>query len=392
VAEYEVNMIWMNKGHEFDSIGKYFIDIEKVFIYGCGYHGTKLAKRLSYCDCVAGFVDRRFSEFPQEGYMGKPVYSQHEFLKLRRENIIVIIAMDNFMGIKKNLVFEGFVEGRNLFDVHTFINIYEKIYYLYRFGKLRADRLGNVVTSLCSLSCKYCNHSLHSRAKREHMDYNDMIRQIDLTFKRFDFIDTYILIGGETFLYPKLYELIRYLMSEYSNHFDIVRIYTNGLFPILNKELIHILLDERIEILWSDYTNVLKDNSLIIKINQNIESLMDYGINVRRKSQDNWVDFSMGQKRQGTNDELKSIYNDCLGCLVIIEDSLQICQFAYIIKKHFMGIEEPFDSISLREESDKAIFLEMMLGFTDNGYARMCRYCAGFESVNNNLIKPGEQI
>ena len=121
-------MKWEKKEREFDAIGKKFANVEKVFIYGCGYHGTGLAKKLTYCDDITGFVDIRAAEFP-DGYLGKPVYHLNEFLKLCRKNLVVIVALEDYMHIIDMLTYEGFVEDENLFDYATFPI---SAYYLHR--------------------------------------------------------------------------------------------------------------------------------------------------------------------------------------------------------------------------------------------------------------------
>ena len=50
-------MKWKNKGHEYDNINQEFNKQTQIWIYGAGDNGKSLYQRLSFADCVQGFID-----------------------------------------------------------------------------------------------------------------------------------------------------------------------------------------------------------------------------------------------------------------------------------------------------------------------------------------------
>ncbi|MDR0305572.1 MAG: 4Fe-4S cluster-binding domain-containing protein [Chitinispirillales bacterium] len=386
-------MKWANKGHEFDVIGEKFVNVDKIYIYGCGMRGKELAYKLSYCDCVTAFVDYKAANFPQ-GLMGKPVYSQQEFLSMNHENAIVIIAMADFVQVKKILIYAGFNEGTDLFDDKTFANVYLYIYYLYRFKKLYFDRMNLEVTNVCSLKCKHCVAYIPFLQHKGHVDYSDLIKDIDTIFNNFDFLNSFDLVGGEPFLYPYLCDVIEYVFKNYSKKINFCRIFTNGVYSALSKETMQTLFERKIIIEWSDYREGIKDEQTVSIINKNIKGFNEHGINVSRRCL-SWSDYQHGQKRNELKEDLCTVYNNCYSrCSHATGKILLPCLSSYVIHKDVMKIdEEKFnDFIVLDGESNKHVILESLLGYTESGYTEMCQYCGGSGPINNKIVVPGKQV
>jgi hypothetical protein len=382
-------MKWTNKGHEFDHIGKNFENVEHIYIYGCGFRGTELFNRMSYLDVVTGFIDARADEFP-DGYMGKPVIPQHEFLKLKRKNIIVIFAMDNYANVKKTLICEGFSEGINLFDDRTFLEFYINIYYWYRHNKLWVGKITNIITTKCSLKCKHCSIiPLKKRLGILNKDYNEVMNELKLFFNIFDFIEYINIAGGETFLYPQLDDIINFFLENHADNFKTLIINTNGLFPPLKKELIKTMQKycNRILVHYSDYTHALTSNQTQA-INENIKYLKEAGIWIVHVISNNWSDFFYGINEEESDDELKAKYNNCN--VPVMSRTIMLEHFAPCGRVLFD--ENTTGCLSIKNETNKVLFLEMGLGFSEKGYTEYCRNCAGHGVTYKNRVIPGVQL
>jgi len=74
------------------------------------------------------------------------------------------------------------------------------------------------------------------------------------------------------------------------------------------------------------------------------------------------------------------------------DDIIPSCSTAYYISKYIMNVDNPSDAVSLDAVSNKAELLELLLGFTERGYAEMCQFCSGRDGINMRTIPPGEQF
>lgn len=198
-------MKWQNQGHEFDSTGKKFLNVNKVYIVGAGAFGKELYETMRFLDIVEAFVDTDPLK-QKTGYLGKTVISQQELLSLTRDNLIVVVAVgasDASNTIKRILISGGLEEGYNLFDYYMFINYYLYIFSLYRFNKLYFNSAMTTITQYCTLKCKYCCQRAPYNENPRHYSIEDIIHDVDLDFKNIDFIDNYFLTGGGDIFIPK---------------------------------------------------------------------------------------------------------------------------------------------------------------------------------------------
>ena len=64
--------------------------------------------------------------------------------------------------------------------------------------------------------------------KTKHKDLEKIKEDIDILFKKVDFISTLHLVGGEPFLYPNHKEVFEYIGENYRDKIDNVLITSNG--------------------------------------------------------------------------------------------------------------------------------------------------------------------
>jgi hypothetical protein len=381
---------WTNKGHELDFIGSRFEHVDRIFLYGAAKLGTEALNALSFLDCPIAFIDRR-KEMQLSGYMGKPVLSPSEFFnnKAQYANSIVIITIyDNFR-VKRTLLTYGFTEGTNLFEYGWFFHYYLPIFALYRENKLYIRRIGNVITTICSLKCKNCIGYVDIRKDRNHRITRDIIDEIDATFRAFDYADIFYLVGGEPSTHIDIKCIVKYVLDNHGGKFRMLGVTTNGIFSY-DDDYIQLLKLPNVYLEWTDYTDVLDGKKKTI-IDDNIAHFRGNGINIVRIKHDNWVDFGNGELLDYSDDELAERFHACSVCVNIRDRLVPTCAKGYDIEKFFHGGGDGIPLSDHGNERYKHILLELTFGFTEKGFPDACRFCKGHFGINNDKVKAGEQ-
>lgn len=384
-------MKWTNKGHEYDEIGKNFIN-KKVYIWGAGKRGEHLFNRMKPLDCVEAFIDRDIQK-QKNGFLGKQVFSQSEFLKFDKDKVIVIVASDDTINIRCILISLGYVNGINLFDEWMFNAFYFSIFALYAYDKLILYRRGLTITEKCSLKCKFCNTGVSHLNKSSHINIDNLIRKMKNIFLAYDYLDIFNFSGGEALLHPDIYNIIvDYLFTNYSGRFGELHIYSNG-YSNMSDELISLIKKYPVKILWSNYTNYLDNSAIVYKIRENIERYRSQGVEVIEINQTYWYDYGFNDKYSSdeNEDELIAKFNECARCPGIPEDdAVSPCAIGYMLGKNMLSIIDKEDTVPLISEDKrhKHILLESNNGFCEKGYLQVCRYCRGFGSINTKKVIP----
>ncbi|MBR3622858.1 MAG: hypothetical protein IKN43_05870, partial [Selenomonadaceae bacterium] len=72
---------------------------------------------------------------------------------------------------------------------------------------------------------------------------------------------------------------------------------------------------------------------------------------------------------------------------------LYVCNFTEFAVKAGLLVEDENDCFDLQnlQEKDRAALLEFTLGYSERGYAQLCRRCAGWADVNPKRVKVAEQ-
>lgn len=105
------------------------------------------------------------------------------------------------------------------------------------------------ITSKCNRNCSNCIEMLneYKPCERKHYDINELKARLDYILP---YVEVISILGGETFLYPDLLELIKYVKD--SGVFSIY-VYTNGSIEPDNLQEILDVMDSRFTISISKY-------------------------------------------------------------------------------------------------------------------------------------------
>lgn len=385
-------MKWKNKGHEYDNIEMKFNAGTKIWIYGAGENGKDLCRELAFADCVAGFIDNNIDKIKAGTWEGKQVISSETFLALPHENSIVVVAvaLSNMPVVVRQLIRSGWKEGKNLFIYHIFHYSYLPIWALRSWGKIYIPTVSFLVTTMCNLDCIGCLNFTHFNSNKRHYELGHLKSDIDILFKKVDYVGYLHLSGGEPFLHPYLEELIEYIDTNYKNQIGILGITTNG--TIMPKQsLCKILKKTGMKVWIDDYReNVKLAEEKFENVKQRLE---DFGVYYISNRADQWLDIQNVKKEL---DE-KKLQNRCEACdvpFVSIKDhriyGCNYCNYAWEAGVS-EGDENDYLDLNQVDGRKKAQITEFIMGYSDKGYYSFCKKCAGYQASNQKQIKVAEQ-
>ncbi|MBQ3544726.1 MAG: radical SAM protein [Lachnospiraceae bacterium] len=381
-------MKWINKGHEFDEVGKKFKIKEKLWIYGAGENGKDLFSRLGFADCVEGFIDNAPHKI-NTLFCGKPVISYEEFLECEeKQKVIISISAVGTAGVMKTFLLNGYQEGKDVFDYHIFVTFYLPIYAWYAWGKVCPLTMGCVMTTVCNLNCVGCMNFTNMNSHLRHYDIQQLKENFDLLFKHIDYIGFLQLTGGEPFLYPDFDVIVKYVNEKYRNRIGTFCIATNGTI-VPGEKLLDSMKLANMTVYVDDYT----ENVEMARKNreQIIKTLNEHCITIIDNKVGRWLDF---WKFQNLTDE-KQLIKKCVTCEVpfvsVKNGKLFGCNYTEYMTEAGGNVENESDYLDLKKEIQKEILMEFCLGYSDNGYYSFCGKCAGFHSNNPNKLPVAQQ-
>ncbi len=136
-----------------------------------------------------------------------------------------------------------------------------------------------IVSSRCTLDCKYCGQQAGETKRKfpeKYRDYpiEEIIHSIDVVMDRLDVVGTFSVIGGEPFIHPQFADIIKHCLSK--DNVAIISITTNGVCD-MNEELLRSIKDDRVKINFSNYTRLLgeKEKRLFY---ENVKRVQKVGI------------------------------------------------------------------------------------------------------------------
>lgn len=366
---------WANKGHEFDELGNYFKEHNEIVILG--FNSSKIEKireRLSFLGQNA----------PIKTIYVNPLLYQlvKNFIKFTvSSNAILVIADDSSKIFDNFLQIQGFTENKNIFLESNFFKKYLSIYALYCFDKLYSPySTAVVVTTLCTLNCKYCLNYQPYIKNKQHSDYNMMISDIDKFFNVIDYTEFFSFTGGEPLLNKKTPELIKYVYKKYRNKYGKLGTATNGTI-VLDEQTLNVFKETNAELLVDDYRKNVP--SLKSTYEEIIKQCKDKGLNyIKGNSASFFKTFPPAEDYSKLSDEeLIEKFDRCqelYSGFALKDGKFYACCYSSFIET--AGVIESADSdyLDLNQEIDKKVIMEFILGYTDKGFAKLCKYCNCF--------------
>ena len=392
-------MQWKNKSHELDTMAAKLLKKQEkyrhIYLFGAGRKGFQLMTALNVYGILEGFIDNDIHK-QQEGYKGYKVYSFDEYLKKQNGIIIVAVSENIISDIVRQLKDANLVEEED-FIVHTrFCNYVFPIISEYLFDKTFVNLAQISLTERCSLKCKKCAHGCFAVDNRKEADLtlDQVYKSADSFFARVDFIQEFVLIGGEPLLYMRLPDVIEYIGKRYRKSIGTFSITTNGTI-IPNQEILKKCREYNVIFHISNYGGTIpKLRGTYVKLIKILdEEMVNYTYG---KEESEWMDYGFDYvNRNAKKDELIEVFDKCkTPCREIRENRFYFCVMARSVAENMgfnVGKEDYLDLEALKGEQGKKEFLEFNLGYSEKGYLDMCNYCHGADS-RNYPIPAAEQI
>lgn len=389
----------------------YIKNFKKVILWGASFQGKSLGKKLIEEGInILNYWDLRYEEIKEVNNIeviapfsnksdkdtliilciGNTAIRAQLIRRLNSngyENILlgddlykgICCPFNNEVGIKAN-VCSHTMECRSMFcdRLHNIIkNKNDK-------GGLYIPNLTFMITTHCSLKCKYCVAYMNSydKDKRKFFTYEQISKDIDNIFSVVDSVGSITIQGGEPFLHKDIDKIVNKLLEK---NFGIVIIATNGIFKI-DEHKVKALANERVNIAFSGYYDALPKEKLDIYY-ENIELMKKYNVQhtVGVKVPE-WMIPPTLWKKNYSIETMKKMKQNCkipIRCMQVVNGRLYPCLFSASL--HEIGIANykndyvNLSSKNLKEDVEK---------FMNQEYYDSCSHCG---SDGGSTAMAGEQ-
>lgn len=274
-------------------------------------------------------------------------------------------------------------------DKNIFYPLFKFIYLIKKWisvdfnGGLELLKVDLILTSRCTLNCKECTYLIPYYKKREDYSYELLKKDIDHLSHIFTRIYQIVLVGGEPFLYDKLEDILKVLLSK--PQFEKIEIITNGTVSP-SDDLLNIISGERCEITISNYGSISK------KKNEIIQKCIEKGIPYKIDENFKWCSLGGHEKRNRKIALNQRLFKECREskCNQILDGKLYICPRAAAGKKLGLFKCDKEEFVDLRK-CDKKMMKRKLKQFYSQKVISTCDYCDGITS-SSRKISPAEQM
>lgn len=398
-----------------DEVVSYIKNFPNIVIWGASYLGKVIAEFLESQE-ISDFTwwDIRAAELGEVN--GRPIVMPFTDVEEPvKENTLVILCIGNtaimnkllhrltinryfnvlrgdklFMGVKcpfnisteiRGEICNGTMTCRSMFCSRLHNIVKQKN----NKGGLFLENITLMITTHCSLKCKYCCAYMNSYPEdRKHFfPYEQIAKDIDALFGAVDAIGSITIQGGEPFLHPDIDRIVAKVLKK--KNIGIVSIATNGIFSI-SKDKLKVFQDSRLNVAFSGYYDALSEDKLNI-FYKNIDFLREnhvpVTVGVRMLE---WAIPSTLWNRHYTEDVMKAKKNVCKTperCLQLMNGRLYPCLFS--VSLHGAGVADyPGDYVVLSDDR----LSEKIKEFMDAPFYYSCGHCS---SSGGSTNMAGEQ-
>ena len=357
-----------------------WLDIKSLVMYGFGKQGRSYYKDLSKKFNIAAIIDNNTELTQMGGHDGIPVIASEDYFK--RDSgcrIVIAAAGDAYRQIRNQLSKAGKKEGRDFIDADTFITLYG----WQKHKKVCLGRVSLQVTECCNFNCEKCQLLKPFFKDVRHEELQELKDTADVFFAYVDSVSCLSIVGGETFLYPQLSEVVEYIVRKYGSRIERIMLPTNGtVMP--DDKLLKVLSDNigLAVVRISDYSTNLK--GIHGRLKQFMEEL----------KYDEWIDFGTPQEGISigeTKEDIRRHMLDCNGrCQTLtVGGKYYYCSRQRAAERAF-GYEpedgDVLDFFSLsREPSVKENIVLFHTGNMKKEYCSFCNVCRGYQSKKTVL-------
>lgn len=365
------NMIWKNRGHEFDTIAN---DI--------------FSENVSYC--IYGEKSKELYEKIAITEWGK---GKNIIIADRMEDIVFgasTVVICTFWNRKRYeetveyLTQVGFEENRNLFQGEVFSMLYD----VYIRNEIKIDRIEIFLTSCCTLNCEKCIAYIPYFDKPKVMPLQSLKDDADLLFSKVDYVYKMKLLGGEVLLYPYLVEYVDYLYDNYRDKIGSIRIGSNGtIFP--TQAVLEMCKRDKVTVDVSDYTLAVPNMCMLDEVKRICEE-HEVLVDVKRTGEQ-WLDmgFPNDIPEKKNEAQLREHFHKCaMFCRQFNNGKYYFCcsNFAAVYAGLFPDDENNY--FDFKQNFTKKELMEYELGYSTLGHTTFCDVCKGCSEEVNQCSTP----
>lgn len=394
-------MFWKKIGHEFDEeaemlLKDYHRCEERIYLYGAGLKGSQVYLALRRYGCFAGFIDSNKNK-QLNGYLGERVLSFKEYCEEegKRGWIVITASSENESIIERILQDSGLRHQKEYFFCEEMLNYYFPIIGAYYYDSCFLALCQICLTERCTLRCEKCAHGCYNVPQNsQDLSWEEFCLSVETFFSKVDYINEFVLIGGEPLLYKRLADAISYIGERYRNQIGTFSITTNATI-IPSQEILEASRRHSVRYVISDYSGELP------KLKDQLKTLTDtlkeshitYWLS---KMEQNWLDYGFETVDHTCSDnEMTEFFDKCkTPCREIRGNRFYYCVMARSVSDNlgfYIGKEDYLDFDGLKD-GYKKIILEYNLGYSKKGYLDMCRHCNGSDKINIYKIIAAKQI
>lgn len=391
-------MKWKNKGHEFDEYAEKLRSEKaygKYYIFGAGMVGRDLLSTLGSYGCVSAFID---NDPAKQGTVleGFAIISLDQYLRRRDGLVLIAASQRNTQEIIKQLEAASLRAGTDFSVCEDFMQNIFPVVSVYRYDKSFVRLAQISLTERCTLKCKKCAHGCYAvnNHPAEDLSLQTVLCSADVFFKRVDFIQEFVLIGGEPLLYRDLAQAIHYIGERYRKRIGLFSITTNGTI-VPDAEVLRECRQYNMRFFISNYSASLPRFKETQK--RLIHALDEAGVLwTLGRAENLWMDYGFEYlNRNATAEGLTEVFDRCgTPCREIRGSRFYYCVMARSISdnlKFHVGAEDFLNLDVLSGENYKKELLEFTMGYSRKGFLDMCNYCHGADA-KNYPIPAAEQV
>lgn len=262
----------------------------------------------------------------------------------------------------------------------------ERLSFLFT-GKVSIPILVYVVTTRCTLNCKYCNSFMPAFTKETHLapvSFEQFKEDMDKLLKSVDKIHVFQFIGGEPFLAKDLPKMIEYAKSK--KQIETIYVTTNATIKPSEK-----LLDslKGVYVQLSDYRHI---KGIKLYYDELKELFNKHKIKMCLYEEENDSTFYTLQEIYEKDEDKKTIENRSLWCLTrrcnhLCDGKLYLCPTQIHMDRNLKL--DMYDNVVDIRSCNSNELTQKLIDFYSLPYYKVCRYCH-FENVKRGQPR-GEQ-
>jgi len=314
------------------------------------------------------------------------IKSFEEYSNDKSQSKIIITSDAYYNKIKDTLIKYSKIEDIDFTKYRKVVGVWPLILK----KKTHIWRTDILLTEKCTLNCTFCNMYMPHYKKPKHKDINKIKEDIDVLFKRVDYISTLHLVGGEPFMYPNHKEVFEHIGNNYRNKIDNVLITTNGtLLP--KPEVLDLIKKYKFLVSISDYTDGIKYKR---RFDIFIEKLNEKKVNYFTRKDILWSDFGdprISKYANLSSEEMITHFNKCVAPYRgLSEKKLYFCHLNTSAVLSEILEDDPNDYIELEKITPEEL-IKFDIGFIKKGYLTFCKNCNGCYSGIEVPVSPADQ-